>query len=81
MRDRHPGQVEQTSVRGFYYKRGIDMDAKTQLLTIALLPMVKANAEEVEKAIIDAGYEPVERYWLEGEKLRTTIFASVKKSK
>ena len=60
---------------------GIDMDAKTQLLKIALLPMVKANAEEVEKAITDAGYEPVERYWLEGEKLRTTIFASVKKSK
>ena len=63
------------------YKRGIDMDAKTQLLKIALLPMVKANAEEVEKAITDAGYEPVERYWLEGDKLRTTTFASVKKSK
>ena len=63
------------------YKRGIDMDAKTQLLTIALLPMVKANAEEVEKAITDAGYEPVERYWLEGDKLKTTTFASVKKSK
>ena len=63
------------------YKRGIDMDSKTQLLTIALLPMVKANAEEVEKAITDAGYEPVERYWLEGDKLRTTIFTSVKKSK
>ena len=63
------------------YKRGIDMDAKTQLLTIALLPMVKANSEEVEKAITDAGYEPVERYWLEGDKLRTTTFASVKKSK
>jgi copper chaperone CopZ len=63
------------------YKRGIDMDTKTQLLKIALLPMVKANAEEVEKAITDAGYEPVERYWLEGDKLRTTTFASVKKSK
>ena len=63
------------------YKRGIDMDAKTQLLKIALLPMVKANAEEVEKAITDAGYEPVERYWLEGDKLRTTTFAFVKKSK
>ena len=63
------------------YKHGIDMDAKTQLLTIALLPMVKANTEEVEKAITDAGYEPVERYWLEGDKLKTTTFASVKKSK
>ena len=63
------------------YKRGIDMDAKTQLVTIALLPMVKANAEEVEKAITDAGYEPVERYWLDGDKLKTTTFASVKKSK
>ena len=59
----------------------VDMDAKTQLLKIALLPMVKANAEEVEKAITDAGYEPVERYWLEADKLRTTTFASVKKSK
>ena len=48
--------------------------------TIFLIPKSDYR-EEVEKAITDAGYEPVERYWLEGDKLKTTTFASVKKSK
>ena len=63
------------------YKRGIDMDTKTQLLTIALLPGAKANAGELDKAITDAGYEPAERYSLEDGKLKATAFASAKKSK
>lgn len=63
------------------YKRGIDMDTKTQLLTIALLPGAKANAGELDKAITDAGYEPAEWYSLEDGKLKATAFASAKKSK
>ena len=63
------------------YKRGIDMDTKTQLLTIALLPGAKANAEELDKAITNAGYEPVEWYSIEDGKLEATAFASAMKSK
>ncbi|MGB1726095.1 MAG: hypothetical protein ACPHJZ_07235, partial [Limisphaerales bacterium] len=63
------------------YKRGIDMDTKTQLLTIALLPGAKANAGELDKAITNAGYEPVEWYSIEDGKLEATAFASAKKSK
>jgi len=63
------------------YKRGTDMDTKTQLLTIALLPGAKANAGELDKAITDAGYEPAEWYSLEDGKLKATAFASAKKSK
>jgi len=63
------------------YKRGIDMDTKTQLLTIALLPGAKANVGELDKAITNAGYEPAEWYSLENGKLKATAFASAKKSK
>ena len=63
------------------YKRGIDMDTKTQLLTIALLPGAKANIGELDKAITNAGYEPAEWYSLENGKLKATAFASAKKSK
>ncbi len=63
------------------YKRGIDMDTKTQLLTIALLPGAKANAGELDKAITNAGYEPVEWYSIEDGKLEATAFPSAKKSK
>ncbi|MGB1789744.1 MAG: hypothetical protein ACPHP2_10330, partial [Limisphaerales bacterium] len=63
------------------YKRGSDMDTKTQLLTIALLPGAKANAGELDKAITNAGYEPVEWYSIEDGKLEATAFASAKKSK
>ena len=63
------------------YKRGIDMDTKTQLLTVALLPGVKADANGLNKAITAAGYEAAERYSLVGGKLKTTAFASTKQSK
>ena len=63
------------------YKRGIDMDTKTQLLTVALLPGVKADANGLSKAITDAGYEAAERYSLVAGKLKTTAFASAKQSK
>ena len=63
------------------YKRGIDMDTKTQLLTVALLPGVKADPNGLSKAITDAGYEAAERYSLVAGKLKTTAFASAKQSK
>ena len=63
------------------YKRGIDMDTKTQLLTVALLPGVKADANGLSKAITDAGYDPVERYSLQAGKLQSHPFVKAKNSK
>ena len=63
------------------YKRGVDMDTKTQLLTVALLPGVKAETRSLSKAITDAGYEAVEWYSLESGKLKTHSLAVAKKSK
>lgn len=63
------------------YKRGIELDTKTQLLTVALLPGVKADAKLLGKAIADAGYDPIEWYSLASEKLESHPFAIAKKSK
>ncbi|MBC8325670.1 MAG: hypothetical protein H8E27_08595 [Verrucomicrobia subdivision 3 bacterium] len=66
------------------FKRGADMDVKMQLLTIAL----KADAGEkllitplIEKAIDDAGYDPVEWYTLEMEKLTPHPFKPAPRKK
>lgn len=63
------------------YKRGLDMDTKTQLLTVALLPGFQADVASLDKAVNDAGYDPVEWYSLEAGKLKTHPFASAKKLK
>ena len=61
------------------YKRGVDMDVKSQLLTIALLPNVKTDTRNIEKAVSNAGYEVLEWYSMEGGKLKAHPFASAKK--
>ena len=63
------------------YKRGIEMETKTQLLTVALLPGVKADAKQLVKAITGAGYDPIEWYSLASEKLESHPFAIAKKNK
>ena len=63
------------------YKRGVDMDAKTQLITVAILPGLKADVESLSKAITAAGYDPIERYTIQGGKLKSHPFAKAKSSK
>ena len=63
------------------YKRGVDMDAKTQLITVALLPGVKADPKILSKAIKAAGYDPIERYTMQDGKLKAHLFAKTKSSK
>jgi len=63
------------------YKRGVDMDAKTQLITVALLPGVKADPEILSNAIIAAGYDPIERYTMQNGKLKAHLFTKTKSSK
>lgn len=62
------------------YKRGVDMDTKTQLITVALLPGVKADDQSLSLAIIAAGYDPVERYTMQEGNLKSHPFAKVKSS-
>ena len=61
------------------YKRGVDMDIKSQLLTIALLPDVKTDKRSINKAVSNAGYDAVEWYSMEGGKIKAHPFASAKK--
>ena len=61
------------------YKRGVDMDIKSQLLTVALLPDVKTDTRSINKAVSNAGYDAVEWYSMEGGKVKAHPFASAKK--
>ena len=61
------------------YKRGVDMDIKSQLLTVALLPDVKTDRRSINKAVSNAGYDAVEWYSMEGGKLKAHPFASAKR--
>ena len=61
------------------YKRGVDMDIKSQLLTVALLPDVKTDKRSINKAVSNAGYDAVEWYSMEGGKIKAHPFASAKK--
>jgi len=63
------------------FKRGVDMDVKMQLLTVAIKKGEKQNPLLIEKAIYDAGYDPVEWYTLEKEKLTPHPFKPAPKKK
>lgn len=57
------------------YKRGVDMDVKNQLLSVALKKGQLANFPAIAEAIDKAGYVPVEWFKLDKGKLVTTPFA------
>ncbi len=54
---------------------GIELDAKTQLVTIAVKKNEKPDAKALSKAIKDAGYEPIHLYSLKDGKLVTKKLA------
>ena len=56
------------------YKRGVDMDVKMQLLTLALRPGQKPDSKLIAKAVDDAGYVAVEWYTMETGKLKAHPF-------
>ncbi len=60
------------------FKKGIDMDAKTQLVTIALKKDKAIDPAQVEKGIDDAGYIAIEWYALEGATLKAHSFPNQK---
>ena len=61
------------------YKSGLDMDVKTQLLTLALKPGQKPDDKLIAKSVWDAGYIPVEIYSLRKGKLEVRPFPKLEK--
>ena len=57
-------------------EKGIELDAKTQLVTIAVKPGAKIDNKVLRQAILDAGYEPVHLYTMAGDKLVTTSIST-----
>jgi copper chaperone CopZ len=60
------------------FKKGIDMDAETQLVTVALKKDQAIDPAQVEKGIDDAGYVAIEWYTLEGATLKVHPFPNQK---
>ena len=63
------------------FKRGVDMDVKMQLLTVAIKQVKKQDPLLIEKAIDDAGYDAVEWYSLKKEKLMSHPFKQAPEKK
>ena len=60
------------------FKKGIDMDAETQLVTVALKKDQTIDPAQVEKGIDDAGYVAVEWYTIEDTALKAHPFPNQK---
>ena len=54
---------------------GVELDAKHQLVTIAVKPDVKPDLQSLASAIDEAGYEPVHTYVLKDNKVVTSKLA------
>jgi len=61
------------------YKRGVEMDINSQLLTLALKPGQKPEGNLIAKSVSDAGYEAVEWYTLESGKIKAHPYPKQKK--
>lgn len=60
------------------FKKGIDMDPKTQLVTVALKEGRTIDQGQIEKKVDDAGYDAMEWYTLEGNALKAHPFPKQK---
>ena len=60
------------------FKKGIDMDAETQLVAIALKKDQVIDPAQVEKGIDDAGYVAIEWYTIEDTALKVHPFPNQK---
>jgi copper chaperone CopZ len=58
------------------FKKGVELDAKTQLVTIGLRKGKTVDNKALAKAIEDAGYDPVHLYALTGDAVTTKPFAA-----
>ena len=61
------------------YKSGVEMDVKSQLLTVALKSGQKPDDNLIAKSIWNAGYVPVERYSMEKGKIKAHAYPKFEK--
>ena len=54
------------------FNNGVDLDTKTQLITVAITESKKVDLDSFSKAIFEAGYDPVRSYQLKKGKLLHT---------
>ena len=54
------------------FNKGIALDAKTQLVTVAIKKGATIDVEAIKKAVKAAGYDPVKLYELKGGRLKST---------
>lgn len=64
-------------VDGNRFKRGVDMDVNSQLLTVALKEGAQPNWQLIDQQIDDAGYIAVEWFSMEKGKLKSHPFLKV----
>ena len=64
-------------VDGNRFKRGVDMDVNSQLLTVALKEGAQPNWQLIDQQIDDAGYTAVEWFSMEKGKLKSHPFLKV----
>ena len=53
------------------FKKGVVLDARTQLVTVAVKEGQTVNKSTLSRAIDDAGYDPIHLYLLENGELQT----------
>ena len=64
-------------VDGNRFKRGVDMDVNSKLLTVALKEGAQPNWQLIDQQIDDAGYIAVEWFSMEKGKLKSHPFLKV----
>lgn len=58
------------------FNHGVELDTKTQLVTVATSEAKQVDFKSLSLAIEDAGYDPVRSYHLENGELRHTSLAA-----
>lgn len=51
------------------FNKGVELDTKTQLITVAIADSKTADFKSLSEAIYDAGYDPIRSYQLENGEL------------
>lgn len=53
------------------FNKGVDLDTKAQLIMVAIDDGKTADFDSLTEAVVDAGYDPVRSYSLQGGRLQT----------
>ena len=62
------------------FNKGVELDTKTQLVTVAISSGIQADFDSLAKAINKAGYDPEKAYFLENSAFATRSIALAAKN-